>query len=81
MTRLRASHNREEFADSLDRVEKGERVLVESGGKDVAALVSIADLAALEALEDAEDVAAALEVLADGEGTISLAELKTRLGL
>lgn len=78
MTRVPASRSREEFADSLDRVEKGERVLVESGGKAVAALVPLADLATLE---EAEGVAAAMEARAGDEGTISLAELKARLGL
>ncbi|MBX3026969.1 type II toxin-antitoxin system Phd/YefM family antitoxin [bacterium] len=81
MTRLRAIHDPEQLTASLDRVEKGERVLVESGGKAVAALVPLADLAALEALEDAEDVAAAMAALADSDGTVSLAELKARLGL
>lgn len=78
MTRLRANQVRDDFAEVLDRVGQGERIVVERRGKRVAALVPVADLEALEALEDRRDLAAARKVLRE-KGTVSLAALKARL--
>lgn len=78
MTRLRASQVRDDFAETLDRVGQGERIVVERRGKRVAALVPVADLDALEALEDRQDVAAARKALRE-KGSVSLADLKARL--
>jgi prevent-host-death family protein len=51
------------FAEAVARVEAGgERIVLTRAGKPVAALVPIADL---EAIEDAEDMAAAAEALAE----------------
>jgi prevent-host-death family protein len=78
MTRLRASQVREAFAGTLDRVGKGERIVVERHGRRIAAMVPVEDLDALEALEDREDIAAARRALRE-RGSIPLAALKARL--
>jgi prevent-host-death family protein len=53
------------FADAVARVETGkERIILTRAGKPVVALVPIADL---EAIEDAEDAAAAAEGLKEYE--------------
>ena len=77
---------RDNLADALNRVAyQGERIVLERRGKGVAVLVSMDDLALLEAVEDREDVKAARKVLADmkrkGEKGIPLAEVKQRLGI
>ncbi len=77
---------RDNLADALNRVAyQGERIVLERRGKGVAVLVSMDDLALLEAVEDREDVKAARKVLAEmkrkGEKGIPLAEVKQRLGI
>ncbi|RJX30590.1 MAG: type II toxin-antitoxin system Phd/YefM family antitoxin [Desulfarculus sp.] len=68
----------------LSRVEYGgERVAVTRHGKPVAAVVPLEDLEALEALEDALDLAEAKKVLAEArkKGSLSWAQVKKELGL
>jgi prevent-host-death family protein len=77
---------RNNMADALNRVcYQGERVILERRGKGVAALVSMEDLALLEALEDREDVRAARKALAEmkrkGIKPIPWARVKKELGL
>jgi prevent-host-death family protein len=49
---------RTDLADTLNRVAyAGERFVIERHGKPVAAIVSVEDLAEIEAREDAEDIA------------------------
>ena len=81
MTRLAASSLREKLADALNRVAySGERIVLERRGKDVAALVSLDDLAVLEELEDRIDLEEAREALQE-PGTLPWEEVKARLGL
>ena len=81
MTRLSASAVREEFSETLNRVAyKGERIVLERRGKDVAALVPVEDLELLELLEDRMDLEAARKALKE-HGSISLDELKAELGI
>jgi len=81
MTRLTASAVREEFSETLNRVAyKGERIILERRGKDVAALVPVEDLELLERLEDHMDLEAARKALEE-QGSVSLNELKTELGI
>jgi len=55
MASLTASKARQAFADLLNRVAyKGERILIERNGKDVAALVPVEDLTRLEELAEEE---------------------------
>jgi prevent-host-death family protein len=72
---------------TLDRVERGERVVVRRGRKPVAALIPMEDLKLLERLieeeEDRLDIQAAQEALAEAEkvGTIPWEKVKAELGL
>jgi prevent-host-death family protein len=58
MNRLSTSELREELSTALNKVAfGGERIILHRNNKDVAVLVSIADLALLRALEDKLDAA------------------------
>lgn len=58
----------------------GERILITRNGKPKAALVSLADLARLEALEMAEDVADFDKAIAEDDGgRVMLADLDAHL--
>ena len=81
MDRLTASALRENLGDALNRVAyKGERIVLERHGRDVAALVSLEDLALLNELEDRIDVETARAALAE-PGSVPWEEVKKRLGL
>lgn len=72
---------RNNMAETLNRVcYQGERIVLERRGKGVAALVSMEDLALLEALEDREDVKAARKALKE-KGGVPLEDVKKRLGM
>jgi prevent-host-death family protein len=80
--RLSTTKARAQFADILNDVAfKGERVVLHRHGKDIAAVVSAADLALLEAMEDRLDLAAIRAALRSGEPLVPWAELKTEAGL
>jgi len=86
MTRLAVNKTPKEFAEALDRVaSKGERIVLERDGKNVAALVSVEDLALLEQLQDriddADAEAAVAEAAAKGEDPVPWARVKAELGL
>jgi len=85
MTRLAASKAHEAFADTLERVSEGERIVLRKGNKDVAALVPVADLKRLEELEDRFDVEAARKAVAEakrkGEEPIPWKKARRQLGL
>ncbi len=86
MIKLAASKARDEFADTLDRVAyRGERIVLQRRGKDLAAIVPLADLALIEKIEDEIDVRAAKRALAamarTGRKAVPLAKLKRDLGL
>lgn len=72
---------RANLADALNRVAYGgERIVLKRRGKGVAALVSLEDLARLEALENEADLKAARKALKESGGT-TLAEYKRKHGL
>ena len=72
---------RDNLADAINRVAyAGERVVLTRKRKGVAALVSMADLAALQRLEDEADVKAARKARKE-KGSIPLATIKARLGM
>ena len=86
MNRLSTSDAGQDFSDALDRVVRdGERIVVQRGGKDVAALVPVRDAEFLEDLEDRIDVAEAekalAEMAADGEQPIPWEQVKARPGI
>lgn len=73
--------------DAIKHIAPSKTVILHSGGKEVAALISIEDLHLLERLieeeEDRIDVAEAKQILAQAkeQGTIPLAQVKAKLGL
>ena len=85
MTRLSTSKLREDLADALNRVSyRGERIVLNRRGKDVAVLVSMEDLDILEKLEDRLDYEAAEKALVEmkekGEKPIPWKKVKMDLG-
>jgi len=76
-----ATKARSRFAELTNAVAYGkERVVIERRGKGIVALVSMEDLARLEAIEDAVDLKAARKALRE-PGRLSEREAKKRLGL
>lgn len=78
------SEARDEFAELVNKVAYGnERVRVARRGRDIAAIVPIADINLLEALEDELDLAAARAALADRANRERVAwdEVRARLDL
>ena len=72
---------RSKLAHTINQVAAGgERVVLERGGKGVAALVSMADLELLEAMEDQRDLRAALKARRE-KGSVPLSHIKARLGM
>ncbi|RCJ36978.1 prevent-host-death family protein [Nostoc minutum NIES-26] len=58
MTKVEVAQAQEKFSELIALVEEGqERIVIESEGQVIAAVISYADLKRLEALEDARDVA------------------------
>ena len=84
MINVTVAKARQEFADLLNLAIYGkERVIISRRGRQVAAVVPIADLRRFEQLEDAELARATEEALAEAEvhGTITFEEAKRQLGL
>ena len=83
MVRVTATEAREHFADTLNRVSyRGERIVVyRRGGKDVAAVVPMDDLALLQKLEDRLDHEAIKKVLAEPGKRMSYRAFRKTLGL
>jgi len=86
MTTVTASSLKTSHSDILGRVRYGhERITVTYHGKEIAAVVPMEDARLLEKLEEMLDALDALDALeaideAERDGTISLAELRARLG-
>jgi prevent-host-death family protein len=67
--------------DTLNRVEyRGERIVLERHGKDVAALVPLEDLALLEQMEARLDLEAVRKAFEE-RGSIPWKTVKARLGI
>ena len=80
MTRIAASEAREKFATILNEVAfAGERILLHRHGKDVAAVVPIADVELLEALEDKMDLETARKALTEKGKRVNWEQLKKEL--
>jgi len=72
---------RTHMAEAVNRAAYGgERVILTRRGRPAAALVSLEDLATLEALEDQADLRAALKARKEA-GSVSLEKVKARLGM
>lgn len=82
MTTLNITEIRDNLSEAISRVAyKGERILVRRSGKDVVAIVSVEDLAALEAMEDEYDIQAARAALAESDERIPYEKVRRELGL
>lgn len=80
MTVLNMSEARDNLPDTVNRVSyTGERFVIARRGKELAALVSLDDLALLNAIEDSIDIADAMEILKNPK-KMSLEEAKAQLG-
>lgn len=66
MKKMNATELRDDLSETLNRVTyQGERVILQRRGKDIAALVSMADYQLIEAAEDKIDRVAAQKALAE----------------
>lgn len=82
MTRLAASAARLQFSEIVNQVAfGGERVVLHRHGKDVAAIVPVADLELLEQLESRMDLDAARQALKEKAPRVPWTKLKKELGL
>lgn len=83
MSERRISEARGAFSTTVNRAAfGGERVVLTRHGKRIAAVVPIADLELLESLEDAVDLDAAREALAEDKGDrVSWDHVKQQLRL
>lgn len=64
MVRIAANRVRDDFSEIVNRVvRQGERVVLKRNGKDVAAIVTVDDLARLQELEDLLDYEAGEKAL------------------
>ena len=72
---------RNNLAEVINRVAyAGDRVILRRRSKSVAAVVSMEDLALLQALEDQADVNAAIKARKE-KGAVPLEKVKARLGM
>jgi prevent-host-death family protein len=81
ITRLSATEARQSFAEVVLRVVRGERIVLQRHGRDLAALIPMEDCEWLEGLEDLLDIAAAKRALEEGGPLIPYERLRKRLGL
>jgi prevent-host-death family protein len=83
MIRVTTTKARQEFAKVLRKARRGRRFLLERHNRPVAAIVSVEDLALLEAIEDQRDLEDARRALAEyaEKGAIPWAQVMEELGL
>jgi len=82
MTKLAASAARLQFSEIVNQVAfGGERVVLQRHGKDVAAIVPVADLELLERLENRMDLDAAREALKEKAPRVRWNKLKKELDM
>ena len=82
MIRLPASQARERFSEILNEVAHGnQRMVLQRHGKDVAAVISAADLERFEELEDRADLLLMEQVIERGEAPIAWDQAKAELGV
>ena len=81
MTTFGIAELRNNLGEAVNRAAYGgERVILTRRGKGVVALVSLDDLATLEALEDQEDLRSALKARKE-TGSVPLGTVRARLGM
>ena len=74
---------KEKFADLLNRVTNGDRILLTRRGKEIAAMVPLEDLKTLQQILDKSDLEDATDALKEARtfGTMSLDQLREKVGL
>lgn len=75
---------KEQFTDLINRVvHSKERVILTRRGKEIAAIVPLEDLKALQLTQDKHDLHAAIDALKEARsiGTITLDQLKEDIGV
>lgn len=80
MTRIETATLDPALKEALRLVQDGERVLLEVGGRPIAALVPLADAAALEAAEDRDDMEAC-RLAREEAGSVPLEDVLRELDL
>ena len=76
------SEMREGFAEALNKAAYGkERIIIDRGGKRLAALIPIEDLELLEALESRRDVAAVKKALVESTEHTTYERVRREAGL
>ena len=81
MSEIGVAQIRANLAEVINRVAYGgERIVLRRRGKQILAVVSIEDLAMIEALENQSDLRAALKARKE-KGEVSLEKIKARLGM
>ena len=83
MIKVTTSVARKDFAAVLRKVQQGKRFLLKNHDRGVAAIVSVEDLALLEAIENRHDLEAARQALIEvaEKGAIPWEQAKKELGL
>ena len=83
MVHMTTSEARSDFSAAIRSAQSGERVILSSHGKAVAALVSVGDLELLQEIEDRIDGRHASGALAEAEreGTVPWDQVKADFGL
>ena len=84
MGKISVSDARDDFSEVINQVNyNGESIVLHRRGKALAALIPVADLEMLEAIEDSIDVEQAQKAIkeASKKGTIPWTKLKKELGL
>jgi len=82
MVRKAASSARDDFAETINQVAYGgQRIVLHRRGRNVVAIVPMADLELLEAMEDRMDLEAARKALKERGRSTPLKKIKAELGL
>lgn len=74
---------KEQFTDLINRVaHHSERIILTRRGKEIAALISLADFQLLQESEDKHDLNEAIDALKEARnaGTVTIAQLKDEIG-
>ena len=82
-THINTVEAKESFSDLINRVtHKNERIILTRRGNDIAAIIPIEDLHALESAQDKIDLQEAMESLQEArtQGSMTLATLKEQIG-
>ncbi len=83
ITLMNTVEAKEQFADLINRVvHSKERIILTRRGKEIAAIIPLEDLKAIQQTQDKNDLHAAIDALKEARttGTVSLDQLQEELG-